>query len=177
MRMPSVARRHWRHHHAVLATLAHAGGSLNAPAAPRDRPTPSAIRCLATLAVMREMAVVALVEPMRAGGVYDVGRIPLHVTVLPNIRIDESHAAGLATRIEALASSTAELIVGIGSAEMFGRQSDIAVTVIESSPPLQRLHGRCSPPRKPSQLNRSTPNTTAPRRLTRSARIRRGSIA
>ena len=91
---------------------------------------------------MIELAVVVPLEPMRVGDELADGAIPLHVTVLPNVRMRDAAVAELILQISSLAADTSVIHTVARAVEVFGPNLDVAVTTLDSTVALRQLHAR-----------------------------------
>ena len=93
---------------------------------------------------MRELVVLVPLSPMRVGDEFAAGAIPLHVTVLPNVRVAESALPELIDRIAVISNDTPTASTIAGATERFGAERDIIVTTLHITAPIRRLHARLS---------------------------------
>jgi 2'-5' RNA ligase len=91
---------------------------------------------------MIELAVIVPLEPMRVGDEFADGAIPLHVTVLPNVRVSDAAVAELIQRISSLAADTSVINTVARGVEIFGQNLDVVVTTIDSTVSIRDLHAR-----------------------------------
>lgn len=93
---------------------------------------------------MRELVVLGPLTPMKVGDEFAAGAIPLHVTVLPNVRVAESALPELIDRIAVISNDTPTASTIAGATERFGADRDIIVTTLHITASIRRLHARLS---------------------------------
>ncbi|HEY9290272.1 MAG TPA: 2'-5' RNA ligase family protein [Microlunatus sp.] len=91
---------------------------------------------------MLKLVVISPLTPLRAGDEFDRDRIPLHLTVLPPIRVDEDDAQAVTSAVVELASATAPITVTGTDYADFGPGGDVRVTTVDGSQELRQLHSR-----------------------------------
>jgi 2'-5' RNA ligase len=91
---------------------------------------------------MRELAIVAPLEQMLVGDTWSPGSLPLHITVLPNVRVSGDQVPQLIEMVSEVASTTPLLETRGESLEWFGPSQDIEVTTLAINAPLGNLHNR-----------------------------------
>jgi hypothetical protein len=79
---------------------------------------------------------------MAVGDEFASGAIPLHVTVLSNVRLDDSAVPGLLDVFAQIASGTPLIESEAGDLAMFGPNNDVLVTLVRVTPALRDLHLR-----------------------------------
>ncbi|MGX1162858.1 2'-5' RNA ligase superfamily protein [Arthrobacter sp. SLBN-100] len=91
---------------------------------------------------MRNLILVAFVEPVTDGLVFPRTQWPLHITLL---RFDVD-SDGVVEQVAALAAPHAEAALGaaltVGKDAGFGRNGSVPVNLIQPQPDLQTLHGQ-----------------------------------
>ncbi|KFF60343.1 hypothetical protein JF66_05230 [Cryobacterium sp. MLB-32] len=88
---------------------------------------------------MPRLVVVLPLTPLHEGDSFLVQDWPLHVTVLPPFLTDAEPGV-IASAIAEAASSHRTLTAVAGQQEMFGRRTDVPVTVVVPTDELSRLH-------------------------------------
>jgi len=91
---------------------------------------------------MIELAVIVPLEPMQVGDEFADGAIPLHVTILPNVRVRYSAVAELIQQISSLAADTSVINTVALGVEIFGPNLDFVVTTLDSTASIRELHAR-----------------------------------
>lgn len=91
---------------------------------------------------MIELAVIVPLEPMQVGDEFAHLAIPVHVTVLPNVRMRDAAVAELIRRISSLAADTSVIHTVAREVEVFGPNLDVVVTTLDSTVPIRQLHTR-----------------------------------
>jgi 2'-5' RNA ligase len=91
---------------------------------------------------MIELAVIVPLEPIRVGDEFADGAIPLHVTILPNVRMRDAAVAELILQISSLAADTSVIHTVARPVEVFGPNLDVVVTTLDSTVLLRQLHTR-----------------------------------
>jgi hypothetical protein len=89
-----------------------------------------------------ELLVLAPLGPPAVREAFARGEIPLHVTVLPNVRISDEKVEGFSAAVAEIASATPPVAVSGDHIERFGRKGDVTVTVLTPVPGLDALHRR-----------------------------------
>jgi 2'-5' RNA ligase len=79
---------------------------------------------------------------MRVGDELADGAIPLHVTVLPNVRMGYAAVAELILQISSLAADTSVIHTVARAVEVFGPNLDVVVTTLDATVALRQLHAR-----------------------------------
>lgn len=87
---------------------------------------------------------IAPLAPMNVGDEFDsgVGAVPLHMTVLPKVRIARDRSAAVAAVVRGIASTTAPVGIVASGRAGFGHEGSVQVTTVEMSDQLRRLHSR-----------------------------------
>lgn len=91
---------------------------------------------------MSRYVVVAPLSPMAVGDRFITREWPLHVTLVQVFASDAS-PGGIVMRLDAVAAVASPITVVAGDDERFGPSRTIAVTVVEPSLELDRLHAAC----------------------------------
>jgi 2'-5' RNA ligase len=86
--------------------------------------------------------VIVPLESMRVGDELADGAIPLHVTVLPNVRMGYAAVAELILQISSLAADTSVIHTVARAVEVFGPNLDVVVTTLDATVALRQLHAR-----------------------------------
>jgi hypothetical protein len=87
-----------------------------------------------------ELLVLAPLALMTAGDEFARGTIPLHVTVLPNVRVPEAGVKEFHDVVAKIASVTPSIAIAGDHLERFGTNGQVTVTVLAPIPELVALH-------------------------------------
>ena len=90
-----------------------------------------------------ELVVIAPLVPVGLGDEFaGAGTVPLHLTVLPKVRLPADRSADLSAVVDDIAATTAPIAVVADGRAGFGHDGEIPVTTVELSATLRRLHLR-----------------------------------
>ena len=68
------------------------------------------------------------------------GAVPLHMTVLTNVRVPRHRSAAVVTAVREVAATAAPFVAVVSGRTGFGHETTVQVTAVEMSYQLRRLH-------------------------------------
>jgi hypothetical protein len=94
--------------------------------------------------VLQDLVIIAPLAPMDVREQFDagVGTVPLHLTVLPKVRVPSDRSGAVAAAVRDIAATTAPLTIVADGRAGFGQDGAVRVTTVVLSEELRLLHAR-----------------------------------
>jgi hypothetical protein len=89
---------------------------------------------------MRNLIIVAFIEPVAEGQEFLRSDWPLHITLVRFDVTNDGDAARYAALAETPAKQALGTVLAVGGEDRFGRQGSVPVSLVEADPALQALH-------------------------------------